>query len=260
MFKIAFWISLVLLVTSLVVIAPLLNPAWAAEAGDAQPDPAQQQAARDEIIATRIDAAYLREHRLKPYYIEVRVESGVVTLKGTVATERDRELAVLIANDQQYVREVRDQIEVREAGLIHTSAVAMDAGGAAHAQASTEDAAPTQPEPEAEPDEAGAGQGGLGAMLSNAGLVAKVKTRLLVHFGMTGLRINVDASDRVVRLTGTLKDPELVPMIERVASSTPGVQQVQNELRVEMATSSAEREHPDRYLLTLTEPDDAASI
>lgn len=237
MFKIALWISLVLMVASLVVIAPLMNPAMAGELSGQQIDSAaNQQAVKDEIIATRIDAAYLRDRRLKPYYIEVRVDHGVVSLKGTVGSQADRELALFIASEQQYVQEVRDQIEVREAGLVQTGAVVMDTGGAVHAAATDEAASEAeagQPEPGTEE------QGGLGAMLRDASTTAKVKTRLLVHFGLTGLSINVDASNQVVRLTGTVEDPELVSLVGQVAATTPGVQMVRNELRVEPATASA---------------------
>lgn len=236
MFKLALWISLVLMVASLVIVAPLMNPALAAEVRDQQINSvAQQQAVKDEIIATRIDAAYLSDRRLKPYYIEVDVRQGVVTLKGTVGSHSVRELALMIASEQEYVREVRDEIEVREAGnayMLHTSWVPDNSARLyATATASEDQVDPGQPSTEEE--------SGLGSMLSDASMATKVKTRLLVHFGLTAMAIKVDAKDKVVRLTGTLDDPELLPLVEKVVESTPGVKLVRNELRVEPATSSA---------------------
>ncbi|MGB1581084.1 MAG: BON domain-containing protein, partial [Nevskiales bacterium] len=112
MFKLAIWISILLVVVSLVLIAPSMNPALAASSVEQDSDSgsediviaantqlARDLSARDEIIATRIDAAYLGERRLKPYYIEVTVKQGVVTLKGAVASEDERRLALLIASE-----------------------------------------------------------------------------------------------------------------------------------------------------------------
>lgn len=236
MFKLAMWIFLVVMIASLVIVAPLMNPAMAAELPGPQMNArAGQQAIKDEIIATRIDAAYLSDRRLKPYYIEVDVQQGIVTLRGTVGSNRVRELALVIASEQEYVREVRDEIEVREAartGMLHTHWTRSSDYGLHYAAAGPEE----NPQTSSSPPEQ---ESGLGDMLSDAGMVTRVKTRLLVHFGLTAMAINVDARDQVIRLTGTVDDADLVDLVEKVAESTPGVKLVRNELRVESATSSA---------------------
>ncbi|MDX1495936.1 MAG: BON domain-containing protein [Salinisphaeraceae bacterium] len=244
MFKIAIWISILLMVMSLVLIAPMMNPALAADSADQDSErggdeiviAANTISAKDEIIATRIDAAFLSEPRLKPYYIEVAVNHGIVTLKGQVASEKDWQLAVLIASEQDYVREVRSRIEVEQSGLIKASNVVMDPHGSAHSSADDspdysipDDMVVTADKTENE---------GLGSKLDNASLATKVKTRLLIHFGFSGLGIDVDAEDQVVHLSGTVDSPEMANQVGQVVATTPGVRVVRNEIKVEAPTSS----------------------
>jgi len=69
-------------------------------------------------------------------------------------------------------------------------------------------------------------------VVADAGITAAVKTRLLADPDVAGLRIDVDTKGKVVTLTGTVKTAAQVQEAQKLASETPGVLRVVNNLKV----------------------------
>ncbi len=70
--------------------------------------------ADDSAIAQRIRDAINRNEMLRPLDIQVDVEQGVVTLRGTVDTEQSRALAEGLAGTAGGVEMVVNQLKVKE--------------------------------------------------------------------------------------------------------------------------------------------------
>ena|SRR5688572_12938109 len=70
------------------------------------------------------------------------------------------------------------------------------------------------------------------AVLDDAALTAKVKTALIADRRLNGLSIDVDTSDNVVTLNGTVASEEFRRQAEQLASAVAGVKAVKNNLTV----------------------------
>ncbi len=68
------------------------------------------------------------------------------------------------------------------------------------------------------------------SVVDNAALTTKVKTALLADDQVKGTQINVDSSDGIVKLTGTVDTPGQVSRAVEVAKGVQGVQRVENNL------------------------------
>jgi hyperosmotically inducible protein len=71
-----------------------------------------------------------------------------------------------------------------------------------------------------------------GAVLDDASVTAKVKTALIAEPGLSGMAIDVDTSQNVVTLNGTVASDDLRQRAERVARGIEGVKEVKNNLTV----------------------------
>lgn len=76
--------------------------------------------------------------------------------------------------------------------------------------------------------------------LDDAGITAKVKTRLGADEAVSALDINVDTKDGVVTLTGNVADQAAKDKAEELARATEGVSQVVNNLTVGESTEGNE--------------------
>jgi hyperosmotically inducible protein len=88
----------------------------------------------------------------------------------------------------------------------------------------------------AEPQEApttGVGDPSAGALTSDAGITSQVKAKLLADTDVSGLRIDVDTSNRVVTLTGTVKTEAEKTEALQIARQVEGVTSVTDRLTVE---------------------------
>ena len=69
----------------------------------------------DEWVEKRVETSIMLNRHLSIRAVDVEVDEGVCILTGTVDTESERRLAAGIAESIQGVREVRNDLEVREA-------------------------------------------------------------------------------------------------------------------------------------------------
>jgi hyperosmotically inducible protein len=71
-----------------------------------------------------------------------------------------------------------------------------------------------------------------GAVMDDASITAKVKTALVAEPNLSGLAIDVDTSQNVVTLNGTVATDAAREQAERVAKGVEGVKEVKNNLMV----------------------------
>ncbi|HEY0844129.1 MAG TPA: BON domain-containing protein [Noviherbaspirillum sp.] len=69
-----------------------------------------------------------------------------------------------------------------------------------------------------------------GQVIDDATITSKVKTALLADSDVSGLKINVDTADGVVKLKGEVKTMALRKKAESIAKGVDGVKKVDNQL------------------------------
>lgn len=137
--------------------------------------------------------------------IDVDTAGGVVTLKGQVASDVEKDLAVEIAENTEGVRRVEDRLEV--------------GGSAEKADAATTEKAKSAAEKAEQ-------------AVSDAWITTKVKSSLLYDERVSGFNVDVDTRKGVVTLSGGVESDEEKARAEDLAKSTVGVLSVKNQLEV----------------------------
>lgn len=148
-------------------------------------------------------AITLNRH-LNPFKIDVDVENGSAKLTGSVETDVERDLAEQLALGIEGVNKVDNQLKV-----------------------------------DAKAERKGESESSLAQRFDDATLVATVKSKLLWNSNTEGLDIDVDAKHGVVTLTGSAQTPAAKELAGRLARNTKGVREVQNNLSISTADSTA---------------------
>ncbi|HEX6323518.1 MAG TPA: BON domain-containing protein [Vicinamibacterales bacterium] len=205
----------------------------------------------DPGITTAVKSKLAADDTVKAAQIDVDTQDGVVTLSGTVESQKVKNRALQLARETDGVTSVDDRLMVNPAVAGAAPAYepepgtvdrAQDAGASASdkpgssAQSASDkagDAAEKIGEAARATGEA-ASQAVKDAtpVVADAGITAAVKTRLLADPDVAGLRIDVDTKDKVVTLTGTVKAAAQMTEAEKIARETPGVVRVINNLKV----------------------------
>jgi hyperosmotically inducible protein len=156
----------------------------------------------DAGVTTKVKAKLAADDTVKAYQIDVDTREKVVTLKGTVEDEAAKTQAVRLARETEGVTSVVDNIVVnpKNAGTA-TSDVERTAATVANAT-------------------------------GDAAITAAVKAKLLADPDTSGLKIDVDTTNSVVTLTGSVKTAAEVEEAVRLARETTGVANVTNRLTV----------------------------
>lgn len=155
--------------------------------------------ALDAYIAGRLITAYRLSEHLSPFEIGVAVKDGRIVLTGAVETQVQYDLALEIALGIEQARAVDSQITV---------------------------------DPNAPRNESAPQQEGFTRSFSDAGITARVKTRLLWNGSTNGLAVNVYTDGREVTLSGTVDSSAESALAEQIALNTQGVERVENRLHV----------------------------
>lgn len=175
-------------------------------------------AASDPGVTTAVKSKLAADDTVKAYQIDVDTKDGVVTLTGTVPTAAARDRALELARGTDGVTRVEDRLTVNAAGTIDERAEQEGRDAAAKAESAG--------------DRAADAAAGAGAAVTDAGITAAVKTRLLADPDVAGLKIDVDTRDKVVTLTGTVATAAQKTEAGNIARDTTGVSRVVNNLKV----------------------------
>lgn len=150
-----------------------------------------------------LTTTYTLNRHLNPFDIETEVHNGVATLRGTVESEAERDLAEELALGIDGIREVKNELTVSPEA------------SPSHAGATTNDAERT-----------------FIRKVEDANLTAKVKSQLLWNGSISGLDIDVDTRNGVVTLSGDVNSDAEAELAEQIARNTDDVLGVENKLSV----------------------------
>lgn len=157
---------------------------------------APARGATDAWIQTQIITAYGLNEHLNPFDIEASVAEGAVTLTGEVETEIEKELAGQIARSVDGVKSVKNDIGVNR-----------------------------ESEGERQPS-------AFYRSVTEATLVAKVKSNLLWNEHVSGTDIGVSAENGVVTLEGSVGSKAERDLAVQLTRNTDGVESVRNRIAV----------------------------
>jgi hyperosmotically inducible protein len=191
----------------------------------------------DPGITTAVKGKLAADDTVKAYRIDVDTREGVVTLNGKVDTEDARKRAVELARATDGVRDVVDRLTV-ERGVTPTTGVddpaqskaseaARSAGEKADRAGEKAGDAATRAG-EATKDAAGRAT----EATKDAAITAAVKTKFLADNDIAGLSINVDTTNNIVTLSGTVKSDAEKKRAVQLARDTEGVKSVVDKLKV----------------------------
>lgn len=152
-----------------------------------------------------LTTTYTLNRSLNPFKIETEVHNGFATLRGTVDSEVERDLAEELALGVDGIHKVDNQLQI-EPGLSPHQSARGDA---------------------AEPTERSFMQ-----KVEDANLTAKIKSQLLWNSNTSGLDIDVDTLNGSVSLSGNVESDAEAELAEQIARNTDDVRGVENNLNV----------------------------
>jgi len=163
---------------------------------------------QDATLTARVKSNLLWNQYTDGTDIDVDTDNGIVTLEGVVASEMERKLAVQIAENTRGVRKVQEALRVDpetagEKGLLEKTGDAVRG-----------------------PIEK------TGQVVSDSWITSKVKTVLMFNKRVEGADIDVDTSDGVVTLEGTVQSEAQAEQVVALAEDVVNVKSVVSRLRV----------------------------
>lgn len=189
-------------IVSFALAGALVCSAAVAVAAQAQtPRPAARAAESDDKIKDRIDHRLETSDVVRKYDVRVKVEKGVVTLSGDVATAAQKTEAATLAKVDGVTR-VDNNITV------------------------------DPDEDRSVADRVKAGLTKTGEKITDAWITTKVKWFLLGEDALDDSEIDVDTRDRVVTLKGTVKTAAGKARAVELARNTDGVSKVVDQLAI----------------------------
>ena len=154
--------------------------------------------ANDARLEARISTTYALSPHLQAGDITVSVQDGKATLTGAVPEDINKELAEQFARNVEGVTEVDNQLVI--------------------------DADYVRPEADETPS--------FGDRITDATITAAVKSKLMWTRYAEGLATEVSTESGRVTLEGTAESQAAKDLAERLATTTPGVESVDNQLEV----------------------------
>ncbi len=148
----------------------------------------------DPGVTTAVKAKLAADDIVKAYKIDVNTKDGIVTLGGTVDTAEAKTHAVELARNTKGVTSVVDQLAVSPPAVATS---------------------------------------GVSEAITDTGITTAVKTKLLADPASPGQNIQVDTTNGIVTLTGTVSTTDEKARAEAATKETSGVNSVVNNLTVE---------------------------
>lgn len=148
----------------------------------------------DAGLTTKVKAKFAVDDTVKAYQIDVDTQRKVVTLSGNVESAAAKTQAVRLARETEGVTSVVDNLNVAMKPVD----------------------TPNMPDTRAD--------------VTDAGVTAAVKAKLLADPAVAGLKIDVDTQNGVVTLTGRVKSAAEKAEALRLARETTGVKSVTDRL------------------------------
>jgi osmotically-inducible protein OsmY len=183
----------------------------ASEAGEKSKEAANRagNVIEDSWITMKIQSKYFVDDEVRARNIDVDTKNGMVTLKGSVGSEGERQQAIAIARNTDGVTMVHDSLVV-DRNVSHP----------------TRDSSPR-------------GTTGVKGTAESAGqkvedgwITMKIQSKYFIHDDIKAHKIDVDTKSGVVTLNGSVPTAGAKTAAEVIAKSTDGVTRVVNNLKV----------------------------
>jgi hyperosmotically inducible protein len=199
---------------------------------------AQVNTVKDGWLVMKIHSEFVGEDELGGSNIDVDVKNGVVTLKGTVPSEAAKRKAVAEAKQNDGVKSVVDQLKVVPA--MHHEGTMDKAGDkmAKTADKAGDKMAKTADKAEDKMDKAGDKSAGAmkktGRAIDDGWIKSKIYAQYMADWNtvLNDSDIDVDVTNNMVALNGTVKSAEAKAKAVSIAKGTDGVKGVKDNLRV----------------------------
>ena len=221
-------------IASILMLALLIS----ATAGPAS---AQVGAIKDGWLVMKVHSEMVDEDVLSGSNIDVDVKNGVVTLQGTVPSEAARARAIAVAKANDGVKNVVDQLRIAPP---HSGRMDRAADKTARAADKAEDKAQRAGEKTANAaeraaDKTAAAGRSAGRTIDDGWIKSKIYAQYLADWNtvLNDSDIDVDVSNNMVTLNGTVKSAQAKAKAVSIAKATDGVKGVKDNLRVAAGTS-----------------------
>tara|TARA_R110002167_G_scaffold753_3_gene3293 strand:- start:129 stop:1115 length:987 start_codon:yes stop_codon:yes gene_type:complete len=162
-----------------------------------------------------LTTTYTLSRHLNPFKIDTEVKDGVATLRGTVDSDVERDLAEELALGVDGIREVNNELKVSP-----------DASEKYYADQRARRDARNTSEGDADAHRS------FMRKVEDANITAKVKSQLLWNGSTSGLAVDVDTRNGRVTLNGDVESEAEAELAEQIAHNTDDVRGVENKLRV----------------------------
>jgi osmotically-inducible protein OsmY len=192
---------------------PEPEPRPEATTGAGAVSPATAPARDDAHIVAAIQARYFLDRGVKARDIEVDSKSGIVTLRGRVASDSERTQALILARMTEGVQRVEDGLTV-------------DASLAAAQSTGTAGVLPSSAPP------AGSLTGAPATPSADTSMESRIKERLSADARLKASQVEVTAKDGVVLVQGTVPDQASKQRALTIARQSEGVVQVVDRIAV----------------------------
>jgi hyperosmotically inducible protein len=186
------------------------------------------QVLSDAEITTAVKTKLLADKTVSGLKIDVDTNDGVVTLTGPVKTAVERSTAVRIARNTKGVKRVTNKLALETAATTGSTGAGTKVKVKDDVKQNEDEKAKVVVKDDTTPKVKAAGRA-----TTDATITATVKTKLATVKGVIANDINVDTSDGVVTLKGSVPDAAQKAKAEEVARNTMGVKRVVNELTVQ---------------------------
>lgn len=185
----------------LALAAPPPTPGPLQRVGEALDSAASKvgQTLEEALLEAKVKVALLEHLKKEALKVEVEASGTTVTLEGVVSSRGYQSLAEEVARSVSGVTKVENRVRVAEAP-----------GGGPVSRAARKVEQET----------------------ADALLEAKIKAKLLEVMGVAAFQVEVEATDGVVSLSGTVKEKEQKALAEKTAKAVPGAVEVHDLLRV----------------------------
>ena len=163
----------------------------------------------DKWIALKVKSELLVHANVSATHTDVNVVGGVVTLSGTAKNKAQRELTEQYAKGVDGVREVHNEIQIRDDSAAVASA----------------DTAPSS-------TFAGDSRYTAGERIDDTSITAKVKLQLAKDSSTSAMKTEVHTQNGVVYLSGNADNAAQKDLVTKLAQNVPGVASVNNNMTV----------------------------
>ena len=153
----------------------------------------------NEWLAMNIKSALLFHRNVSSTNTQVYVEEGIVTLRGEVATESEKELTAEYA-DIDGVREVRNEMTVAKTPKTEVRT--------------------------------------MGDKIDDASITAQVKIALLTHRSTSAIKTSVSTKEGIVTLTGEAQNSAEKDLVTKLVSDIFGVTRIDNNMSIKAPQSN----------------------